>query len=45
MDTLIVAIVSLQNRLNLNKAAATNMFDVAIVSLQNRLNLNYFYFA
>ena len=35
-----LAIVSLQNRLNLNPADWKNVAMAAIVSLQNRLNLN-----
>ena len=34
------AIVSLQNRLNLNRAIQSGVSGHAIVSLQNRLNLN-----
>ena len=34
------AIVSLQNRLNLNYVHVDNVVTAAIVSLQNRLNLN-----
>ena len=38
---LLDAIVSLQNRLNLNNTYGWDEDDLAIVSLQNRLNLNY----
>ena len=40
----IQAIVSLQNRLNLNAADWKKVAIAAIVSLQNRLNLNLYPF-
>ena len=36
-----IAIVSLQNRLNLNPEIDQLLHGAAIVSLQNRLNLNW----